>query len=120
MVFQWVIVLRWLSALYFAFEGLAVTEFKNLTFNCASGLDAGGLTFLRTLLPNSRFLAMPVVDAALTRPGEDCVANMDAVLQYYSFARPFSTTVAILIGYWSAVHMLTYAAMLLVARRERR
>ena len=32
-VFQWLTVLRWLSALYYAFEGLSVTEFGGMTYN---------------------------------------------------------------------------------------
>jgi len=35
-VFRWMTVLRWVSALYYAFEGLAVTEFGGMTYRYAS------------------------------------------------------------------------------------
>ncbi|KAF6255774.1 hypothetical protein COO60DRAFT_1533203, partial [Scenedesmus sp. NREL 46B-D3] len=119
-VFQWLTVLRWLSALYYAFEGLAVTEFGNMTYPCDQGLDQEGITFLRTLLPNSRFLNMPIVVNGLQNPGTDCIADTNAVLQYYRFDRPFGHTFGILLGYLIATHVCTYVCMVIVARRERR
>jgi hypothetical protein len=119
-VFQWLTVLRWLSALYYAFEGLAVTEFGNMTYPCDQGLDQEGITFLRTLLPNSRFLNMPIVVNGLQNPGADCIADTNAVLQYYRFDRPFKHTFGILFGYLITTHICTYVCMVIVARRERR
>lgn len=118
--FQWLTILRWLSALYYAFEGLAVTEFGGLTFRCDAGLDKSDITFLRTLLPHSRFLNMPAVVNGLQNPGADCVADANAVLGYYSFNRPFLHSFGILFGYLVSTHIITYICMIMIARRERR
>lgn len=119
-VFQWLTVLRWLSALYYAFEGLAITEFGGVMYKCDQGLDQANISFLRTLLPKSRFLTMPIVVNGLSHPGADCVADSDAVLKYYGFVRPFRYTFGILFSYLIIVHMITYMCMIIVARRERR
>jgi hypothetical protein len=119
-VFQWLTVLRWLSALYYAFEGLSITEFGGVSYKCDQGLDAAGINFLRTLLPKSRFLTMPIVVNGLSHPGADCVADADAVLNYYGFVRPFRYTFGILFSYLIIVHIITYICMIIVARRERR
>lgn len=119
-VFQWLTVLRWLSALYYAFEGLAITEFGGVSYKCDQGLDQESISFLRTLLPKSRFLTMPIVVNGLSHPGADCVADADAVLNYYGFVRPFKYTFGILFSYLIIVHMITYGCMIIVARRERR
>jgi len=119
-VFQWLTVLRWLSALYYAFEGLAITEFGGVKYKCDQGLDQESINFLRTLLPKSRFLTMPLVVNGLAHPGADCIADSDAVLQYYGFVRPFRYTFGILFSYLIIVHIITYVCMIIVARRERR
>lgn len=119
-IFQWMTVLRWVSALYYAFEGLAVTEFGGMTYRCDRGLDQAGITFLRTLLPKSKFLSIPAVVSGLKNPGSDCIADTNAVLSYYGFNRPFSHTFAILISYLMVCHICTYCCMVIVARRERR
>lgn len=119
-VFQWLTVLRWLSALYYAFEGLSITEFGGVSYKCDGGLDSESISFLRTLLPKSRFLNMPIVVNGLTHPGGDCEANADAVLNYYGFVRPFRYTFGILFSYLIITHLITYTCMIIVARRERR
>lgn len=119
-VFQWLTVLRWLSALYYAFEGLAITEFGGVSYKCDGGLDSESISFLRTLLPKSKFLNMPIVVNGLTHPGGDCEANADAVLGYYGFVRPFRYTFGILFSYLIITHLITYTCMIIVARRERR
>jgi len=118
--FQWLTALRWVSALYYAFEGLAVTEFGGVRYRCDQGMDTNMLASLRALLPNSRFMSMPFVVQSLQNPGADCVADADAVLTYYGFTRPISSTLVILLGYWGVTHVLTYAVMIFVARKERR
>eukprot|EP00879_Flechtneria_rotunda_P017044 GHRR01017850.1.p1 GENE.GHRR01017850.1~~GHRR01017850.1.p1 ORF type:complete len:820 (+),score=223.92 GHRR01017850.1:95-2554(+) len=119
-VFQWLTMLRWVSALYYAFEGLAVAEFGNMTFPCDQGMDQAGLTFLKTLLPKSRFLNMPIVADGLQNPGADCIADTNAALTYYGFNRPFGHTFGILLGYLVITHIITYTIMIIVARREHR
>ena len=118
--FKWLSVLRYFSALYYAFEGLSQIEFGGATFDCSKGVDPTGVTFLKQLMPNSRFLSMSAVTNALVSPGKDCVADTDALLHYYNFTRPFGTTFGVLLLYWGVTHVATYAAMSLVARRERR
>jgi hypothetical protein len=111
---------RYLSALYYAYEGLAVVEFAGVRVPCSRGLDPAGATFLRELLPNTKLLRLKVVQSALERPGADCVADASAVLDYFGFARGFNASLGILAGYLLVAHVATYAAMVLVARRERR
>jgi hypothetical protein len=120
MNFQWLTFLKWFSAFYYSFEGLAVTEFGGSRFDCSKGLDATGVTFLKQLLPRSKFLNMSAVNNALMHPGADCVADTNALLEYYQFVRPFKYTVAILLSYWAIVHAATYTTMVVVARKERR
>lgn len=120
MRFKWLLFLRYLSALYYAFEGMAATEFGGATYDCSRGVDPSGVTFLKQLMPNSKWLNMSVVANSLTNPGADCIADTDALLEYYEFYRPFGTTVGILFFYWLCTHAFTYGAMILVARRERR
>ena len=119
-LFQWLTHLRWISALYYAFEGLAVAEFGNVMLRCNEGLGSEGVAFLRTLLPKSKFLNLGAVVSAINNPGEDCIANTDAVLTFFGFTRPFGTTLGILIAYLIVCHGFTYACMLLVAKKERR
>ena len=117
---QWLTNLRWLSAVYYAFEGMAVLEFSGVAHTCGGGLDAEGLAFLRELMPNTRALGLKVVQAGLASPGRGCIADASAVLGYFDFGRTSRATAAILLCYLAICHALTFAAMLLVARRERR
>ncbi|WIA12636.1 hypothetical protein OEZ85_006289 [Tetradesmus obliquus] len=60
----------------------------------------------------------------LTQPQEGpqtgCVIRNDALLEYMQYGRPFGVSVAILGGYLGVVHLLTYAALVLLARHEAR
>ncbi|KIY92062.1 hypothetical protein MNEG_15902 [Monoraphidium neglectum] len=116
----WLTNLRFVSAVYFAYEGIATVEFAGVRMACSAGVDANGIAFLKELLPNSRLLDMHAVQAALAAPGPDCVTEAGAVLDFFTFNRGFSATLAILVGYWLVTHVLTYLALLLVARKERR
>jgi hypothetical protein len=63
--------------------------------------------------------------AVLLRPHADdflcrCTICNDGVLEYMQYERAFGTSVAILAGYLGVVHVLTYAAMVLLANREAR
>jgi hypothetical protein len=116
----WLTSIKYASALYYAYEGLAVVEFNNVRLSCSHGLDPAGATFLRELLPNTKLLRLRVVQNALERPGADCIADADAVLEYFSFARGFRSTLGVMAGYLFLAHIATYAAMVVVACRERR
>jgi hypothetical protein len=117
---QWLTHLRWISALYYAFEGMAVVQFKGMTLSCSGGMDPKGMHFLKELLPNTKLLSLKAVQNGLTNPGPDCVTDASAVLEYFHFGRGFRATFGILAGYWLTTHLLTYIAMVAVARKERR
>jgi hypothetical protein len=103
-----------------SFEGLARVEFGGAQFDCSAGVDPAGVTFLKQLMPNSKMLGLSAVTNALVNPGPDCVADTDALLRYYQFYRPFKATAGALLAYYLAVHVATYAAMVIVVRKERR
>ena len=107
---SWLTNLKWVSAVYYAFEGMAVVEFSNVKLPCAGGLDPAGVKFLRDLLPNTRLLGLKAVQNGLAHPGPDCVADASAVLDYFSFGRGYPATVGILIGYWLITHVLTVSS----------
>jgi hypothetical protein len=116
----WLTHLKWLSAVYYAYEGMAVVEFGGVKLTCAGGLDPAGVKFLRQLLPKTKLLGLKAVQNGLANPGPDCVADASAVLDYFSFGRSYNATLGIMIGYWLITHLLTYTAMVAVARKERR
>jgi len=118
--FGWLTQLRYLSALYYAFEGVAIVQFKDQTLSCSAGLDQGTLSLLRNMLPNTAVLRNQAVISNLTRPDPRCIVDTNAITQYFNFGRPLGATIAIMLAYWAIVHMSTYAAMILVVRRERR
>ena len=118
--FRWLSQLRWASALYYAFEGLARVEFGGARFDCSAGIDASSVTFLKQLLPNSKALGMGAVTNFLLHPGADCVADTDAMLRYYKFHREFYETVYSLASTYAGTHVLTFIVLVLVARSERR
>ena len=96
-------------------------QFAGLRVPCGASLGgAGGASFLRELLPNTRLLRLKVVQRGMEDPGPDCVADAAAVLEYFNFGRGVGTTLAILLGYWLCAHVLTYCALVHIARRERR
>jgi len=117
---SWLTNLKWLSAMYYAFEGMAVVQFDGVKLTCSGGLDPAGLKFLKELLPNTRLLNLKVVQNGMANPGPDCVADASAVLDYFNFGRSFNATLGIMLGYWLITHMLTYLSMVVVGRKERR
>jgi hypothetical protein len=117
---EWLTNLKWVSALYYAFEGMSVVEFSGVMLPCSGGMDPRGYQFLRNLLPNTRLLGLKAVQNGLTNPGADCITDAGAVLEYFNFGRGFRATLGILVGYLLITHILTYTAMVVVARKERR
>jgi len=118
--FTWLTQLRYLSALYYAFEGVALVQFRDQTLSCAGGLDQGTLSLLRNMLPNTAVLRNQAVINNLTRADPRCIVDTNAITQYFNFGRPLGATAAIMLSYWAIVHLMTYGAMTLVVRRERR
>lgn len=76
--------------------------------------------FLIAAFPNSADAQRNQLRAFMSRADPNCVFDTTAVLRYFNFGRPFWMSVAILGGYLGVCHVLTYIAMLVAARRERR
>ena len=55
-----------------------------------------------------------------SRPDPNCVLDTNSILTYFNFHRPFWVSVVILFAYLGIMHILTFASMLIAARRERR
>ncbi len=111
---------RYISALYYAFEGASVVEFQNLSLSCANGLPAEALPLITGAFPNTSILRSSAVQKQLTDPGADCIFEGSSVLEYFSFYRTAGQTVGILLGYLACMHVVTFVVMLVVARKERR
>jgi hypothetical protein len=89
--------------------------------SCAGGgPDAGGMEFLKELLPNTKLLRSRAAVNALSRSNPDCVLDAGPVLEYFEFGRAFLPSAAILLCYWLITHVLTYLALRVVARKEKR
>lgn len=112
--------LRWISAMYYAFEGVALTEFQGMSYRCNQGLSDASIASLKMLLPKTKFLSMPLFVNGLKNPGTDCIADANAVLNMYDYNRPFQVTFGILLGYLGLLHILTYVWMVIMARHEQR
>jgi hypothetical protein len=112
--------LRYISALFYTFEGVTQTEFSNKYFRCNKGMDDDTISVLRQLLPRTKMLNTALVTNALKNPGADCLADSNAVLRVFNYSRPFEHTFGILVGYLVAAHVLTYTWMIIVACHEQR
>lgn len=44
----------------------------------------------------------------------------DALLSTLGFTRPYGVSMVVLLAYWAVLRLLTFAALVIVARRERR
>jgi hypothetical protein len=75
---------------------------------------------MRALLPNTKILQGRAAASMLNRPDPDCVIDAGPALAYFDFGRPFAPTFAILVGYLLVCHVLTYVALRVVARKEKR
>jgi len=117
MTLSWLSQLRWVSAMGYAFDGLAQLELSGDMYNCSSGAPGGVVQLLPQLLPNTTLLSSQLVTQQLQEPGQDCVADTDAVLQYLGHARPIGMTIGILLGYLGVLHVATLAALVYITRR---
>ncbi|KAJ9505285.1 hypothetical protein QJQ45_027868 [Haematococcus lacustris] len=118
MAFDWLSQLRWISALGYAFGALQLTGVASLLL--LQGIAPNLVSLLPRLLPNTPLLTSPLVSATLTNPGANCELRGEALLEYFKLTRPFSATLGILIGYLLVMHVLTYLALVVVSRKERR
>lgn len=75
---------------------------------------------MRRLLPNSPALRLKAVESMLGRSDPDCIVDLTPVLRYFDFGRSFEATMVIMAGYFMVLNVLTFWAMLVLARREQR
>lgn len=116
----WAAHLRWLSAMYYAFEGSSTAQYKNGTFSCGSGFGSNTIEYLPRMLPNTGALQLPFVQNIMRNPGPDCAVDTDKVLEYFNVTLPSWQVAVILLGYLLLMHLLTFLAFVVVARKERR
>ena len=117
---HWLSYLRYLSAMGYTFAGLLQLEFSGLTVSCAGGLAPGVVSILPKFLPTVANLKLPFVTNQLKNPGADCSIDLSLVVQYFQVTYPFWLVVTILVGYWLVTHLLTFAGLLYLAKKERR
>ena len=96
-------------------------EFGGRRYDCSAGLPADLVGAVAGLLPNVPVFRSGYVTRLLADPGAECVVRGDAVMEYFGYQQAsFGHAVGVLLGYLGVVHLLTYAAVVLAARRERR
>lgn len=114
--------LEYITAFFYGFEALMTIEFKGRTRSCRDGVIPNGMgPLLPVLFPDTTFVSYTAqLNSTSANGGKECIVDPNAVLTYFGFTRPFGVSVAILAGYWLGLHVLTFIAMTIVARRERR
>ncbi|KAI8463050.1 MAG: P-loop containing nucleoside triphosphate hydrolase protein [Monoraphidium minutum] len=117
----WLANLRYASAVNFTYSAYLRAEFSGAAFSCAGGLAPKDLVdAMRQMLPNTPQLRTSVFDRTLLAPGQGCVMDMDAVLEYLDMTSPVWVYLLSLAAYLVVMHGLTYLGLLLLARKERR
>jgi hypothetical protein len=122
MTMKWLVPVRWVSAVYYAFTAFVKGELGHgAGYTCDKGLLQPDLIALvRSLLPNTGVLRSSVVTNTLTNPGADCLVNPGAVLEYYSATAPAVVDLAALLGYLVILHIATFVGLVVLAKKERR
>ena len=120
MLLHFITYLRYLSATYFSFEAGSINEFGGVYLSCADGLSTTEVNFLLGAFPNSSDVQRNQINLFFGRSDPNCVLDTNSILTYFNFRRPFWVSALILVGYLVACHILTFVAMLVAARRERR
>jgi hypothetical protein len=95
-------------------------ELEGATLSCASGIAPDLVGTLQALLPATPLLRSSAVTRMAAAPGKGCVVNLDAVLDYFDVRHSAVVYIAILMLYLGVMHVLTYGALLLLAKKERR
>lgn len=111
---------RWLSAANYTFSALLVNQFRGTQVSCSQGLNPELVGFLQSLMPNSKMLRSTAVEGMLLRPGQDCILNLDAILDYFGTTRPLWVYTLALVCYLLGFHALTFWGLLRLMRKERR
>lgn len=117
---HWISALRWVSACNYAFSALVQVQFGGTSVSCADGLNPSMVATLQRLMPNTGMLRSTAVQNMLMHPGKDCVMDLTAVLDYFGITYPIWGYVIALLLYLLLVHAMTIAALLMLARKERR
>jgi len=60
------------------------------------------------------------VQRMATQPGKNCVVSLDAVLDYFDVRHSAAVYIAILCLYLGVMHLITYGALIVLAKKERR
>jgi hypothetical protein len=102
------------------FSALLVNQFGGTYVSCAAGLSPQLVGLLQSLLPNTALMRSAAVKSILTHPGDDCVLNLSAILDYYGSTSPVWVYGLVLLLYLLIVHALTLCGLLSLARKERR
>ena len=118
---QWLSQLRYLSAMGYAFSGLARGEFYGLVYQCSDGVfDSGMNELMRSLFPNTELLQSALFTKAVKNAGTDCVMDMDAVVDYFSLTMPVGLSILILIAYLIIMHVLCFFGLVSATKKEKR
>jgi hypothetical protein len=122
---HWLTQLRYLSAVYFGFHAVAANEFDGVLLPCTGGGTADGSSvseWIGDALPNTSNQQRRQLEAFFGRYSRagDCVFDPSSTLAHYDVSRPYWANAGVLIGYLGIMHALTFGAMLITTRRERR
>jgi hypothetical protein len=109
-----------LSAANYAYSAVLRAEFSSGYLSCEGGLGPGLIKGLQTLLPATAALRSTAVLQMAARAGTGCVVDLEAVLDYFDVTLSAGSYIAVLALYLWVMHVITYGALLLLARRERR
>jgi hypothetical protein len=104
---------------------VTANEFVGAVLPCSSaGAEDNGAiaTWIADSLPNTSNLQRRQLELYFSRYSRqgNCVFDPSTTLEHYEVNRPYWVNTGILFGYLFALHLLTYGAMLVSSRRERR
>lgn len=109
-----------MSAASFAFASQLKAEFTGAQLPCASGLGVGTAALLPALLPATPLAQSSLLIKTAAHPGAGCVVSLDAVLGYFGVTHAVASYAGWMVAYLVVMHVITYCALLLLAKRERR
>lgn len=117
---SWLSALRYVSACNFAFSALLRNQFGGTVVSCASGFPPELVSTLQALMPRTALLRSKAVEKMLTHPGDDCVMDLNAVLDYFGVSQPVWVYGLAILAYLLVVHAATFCGLLMLAKKERR
>lgn len=123
---RWITGLRYLSTVFYGFKAVVANEFDGVLLPCSSaGANPEGSLgqWIGRSLPNTsnaQRRQMEMLFGRYMRNGAGCVFDPSETLEHYNAKRPYWANAGVLFVYLFVMHVLTYGAMLITARRERR